>query len=632
MNKTASGFHSCWLKSVSGLRRHTFGCAMAGFVVTVGLMSATRAAGDESDTAVLIRAAAVTVDAYHADAGAADNVIRLVYFHPRDREPLASWRERLSRNIDDILKFYNDAFERFGLTGRQLRCETDADGLVIHVVKGERDAARYDYDTGDAIEQEIRQSLDGKIDFSTSHVLVLHALCHKEADGRYVFRAPYYGRGSQVSGFCHAADCELLDANLLPESTRRIVYTEHYYPRVEQTVGLFNSWYLGGMAHELGHGIGLPHDAGNRTERRTGGHALMGSGNLHYREDKWGGTRPSYLSAGSVLRLLSSPLLTQSDFNRHQRPLESISDVEFSDNARELTAKGTIPSGIPAYAVIGYIWKPLKWPGNPQQDHQSISHLSLVRDGRFRINFPNLKQGDYRLRLSVLFCNGASTNRDHHLTVDALGSPNTAELNDHELLAMLEAHALSRLAELDSERFDTAMASVSTPEVRQKLQILRDICHPPEATALADTALETVFLSDADWTAARVGWGETTRNHYDIARRHRNSIYLELKGKFYSKGLYAHSDSRYAFRLNRRWKKLSATVGLRDGAHRQGSAVFTVKGDGTNLYKSRILRVGQSEDIKLDIGDVEQLELLTQGGEGHNHNSWAVWCMPKVTR
>ena len=76
---------------------------------------------------------------------------------------------------------------------------------------------------------------------------MIHGLCRQEKDGRYVFNAPYYGRGSQINGVCHAADCELLDPNLLNERVKKIVYTEHYYPgwcnRLENSmVGTLADW------------------------------------------------------------------------------------------------------------------------------------------------------------------------------------------------------------------------------------------------------------------------------------------------------------------------------------------------------------------------------------------------------
>jgi NPCBM/NEW2 domain len=91
-------------------------------------------------------------------------------------------------------------------------------------------------------------------------------------------------------------------------------------------------------------------------------------------------------------------------------------------------------------------------------------------------------------------------------------------------------------------------------------------------------------------------------------------VFLQLGGRFYDKGLYAHSPSRYAFPVARKWKTFRSTVGLRDGAFAQGSAVFIVLGDGRELYRSAALRAGSQATLSVDIASVTQLELRTEIG------------------
>lgn len=572
------------------------------------------------------------IAAYHRDAQNSPNVVRVVYFHPRDRQPLAGWRERLTRTLDDVGTFYRDGLRRFGVAGPAIQFEQDDAGYVFHLVEGELPASEYDYSSGGAIERELRDVLGEAIDFQREHVLTVHGLCHQEKDGRYVFNAPYYGRGSQRNGFCHAADCELLDPGLLKEKDDRIVYNEHYYPRQEQTVGKFNSWYLGGLAHELGHGIGLPHNAGLPRERVTPGAALMGSGNHHYREELWGGTRPAYLSLSTALRLIAHPLITNSNYERFVDPEAQLDTLDFSTEAQALRLAGSIRGSVPAYAAIAYLWSPRTWPGDPQQDHLSISHPTAVSRKRFDLKITDLRPGDYRLRFSCLHCNGAVSDFDFHLQVDRDGKPNARELNQAWLLARAESKVLCGDPSAGAFVLAAIDSSASSVELKAKLKILSELLDPPAPIDLATTPKESVSLSDANWNAANVGWRDVARNHYDRQTRHRNSIYLELKGKFYDKGLYAHSPSNYRFDLDQRWKTFTATVGLRDGAAEQGSAVFEVLGDGKVLYRSPLLRAGQHAKLKVDISDVQSLKLVTQGGEGHNHNSWAIWAAPMLSR
>jgi tetratricopeptide (TPR) repeat protein len=142
----------------------------------------------------------------------------------------------------------------------------------------------------------------------------------------------------------------------------------------------------------------------------------------------------------------------------------------------------------------------------------------------------------------------------------------------------------------------------------------------------------SVYLSDVEWTSAAVGWGEPARNYTWFDEHNDSGVVLLVHGRLYAKGLYAHSPSRYTFRLDGKWKVFTAVVGLRDGAHAMGSAVFIVRCDGRELFRSRTLRVDESESVRLDVTDVQELELVTEPTEQHKHFSWANWADPVLGR
>ena len=54
------------------------------------------------------------------------------------------------------------------------------------------------------------------------------------------------------------------------------------------SLGEFNSHYIGGLAHELGHAFGLPHDCQREAERAKRGLSLMGGGNHTYGQEQRG--------------------------------------------------------------------------------------------------------------------------------------------------------------------------------------------------------------------------------------------------------------------------------------------------------------------------------------------------------
>jgi endo-alpha-N-acetylgalactosaminidase len=180
---------------------------------------------------------------------------------------------------------------------------------------------------------------------------------------------------------------------------------------------------------------------------------------------------------------------------------------------------------------------------------------------------------------------------------------------------------------------DAAIAAAPTAEARKGLQILRHMADPePQPVDLTTNPARSLYLSDAAWTKASVGWGKVARNRYCFNRGQWEGMLLMIDGKVYGKGLYAHADSSYVFPLNGGWQTFTATVGLRDGADSQGSAVFTVLGDGRKLHRTPVLRPGGSKEIRLDVAGVKSLELRATGGEGHNRNAWSIWADPKVTR
>ena len=280
--------------------------------------------------------------------------------------------------MNDVSDFYREGLRRFGVGCRGLPLERNRGKLAFHLVRGKRPAEDYHYSSGEQTNAEVREALKGTLDLDREHVLIFYAICRKESDGRFIFDAPYYGGGNQRSGVCNAADCELLDPSLLRDTGRKIVYTEHYYPRVDESVARFNTKYLGGTAHELGHGVGLPHDNGSPRERRFGV-SLMGWGNLSYRSDAWGNEPAAYLSRATALRLIAHPLATGSDRGRWDDAGGRFDGLHFSMVAGTVRVEATFAGAIPAYAAIAHVW-----PTRDATDHGADLPRSAQEGWRLR--------------------------------------------------------------------------------------------------------------------------------------------------------------------------------------------------------------------------------------------------------
>jgi hypothetical protein len=603
---------------------------------------------DDPAGCAMVQQAQPLIANYHAGQPRSTNVLRVVYFIPKDGEPLPNYAERLDRVMNDVSVFYRDGLKRLGVETAGLPLERQDGKLVLHLVRGKLSASQYNYESGDETAKEISLALKPIMDVEREHVLVFYALCKKEKDGRYVFSTPYYGGGSQRAGLCHAADCELLDPLLLTETNRTMVFSEHYYKRMEMTVARFNSWYLGGVAHELGHALGLPHDDGGVTEKQFG-ISLMGEGNLTYRQELWGGGPPTYLGRASVLQLASLGLLIGKDHGRWDRVKSKFQSLNFIATNDTLLIQGVITSAVPAYAVIAYAW-----PSERDDDHFAQTFPCLVNDGAFTLVLKDLCPGNWHLKLCRLHVNGGTATEEFSLGYDDAHVPNVAEMKsawtvDGKQIALAKGTDVNALKDewiaakaesmvmrhrSDARKFlkDATLAAAPESEAARKFQVLRSVLDPVAPVDLAAVSDDSVFLSDANWTDAKVGWGKVARNYFWFDNRIQNGIFLTLGGQFFDKGLYAHSPARFVFPLAGKWKKFTATIGLRDGADIEGSAIFTVRADGNKIYRSRILRVGERTEVNVDISQVKELELLTEGGEGHNHNSWAIWAEPKVQR
>ena len=618
-----------------------FGVCLGLLLYSVAPAGAELIRDDPAGLAMVQQAQKIIAE-YHAGQPKTTNVLRVIYFVPKDREPLPRYAERLDRVVNDISDFYRDGLRRFGMETSGLPLERKDGKLALHIVHGKLPASKDHYNSGPV--QEIRDALKGTMDIDREHLLVFYALCSHEADGTYVFDSPYYGEGgsNQRSGLCHAADCELLDPLLLTDTNHTIVFTEHNYKHIKMTVAQFNSWYLGGVAHELGHALGLPHDDGGSDEKQFGT-SLMGEGNLSYRQELWGGgdihhhlgiwvgAAPTYLGRASALQLASHPLFTGSDRGRWDAVDAGFQSLHFFATNGGVRIQGVLTDAIPAYAVIAYAWP----VSDKIDDHWARTFPGVLKDGAFTLDLDRIHTDNWRrfhLNLVALHVNGATVAENFPLSYDAASKPDVAALNAEWLVDRAEIAVTQHQPDALKFVSDEVLASAPTPEAARKLRLLRSVLDPAGPFDLASVSGDSAFLSDAAWTEAKVGWGQVARNFFWFDKQIQSGAFLTLDGKFFDKGLYAHSDARFVFPVAGKWKTFTAAIGLRDGAASQGSAIFTVRGDGRELYRSRILRVGERAEVKVDISQVKELELLTKGGEGHNHNSWAIWAEPKVQR
>lgn len=584
------------------------------------------ALADDTSTAQALQQ---RVQAFHANAPHEDLKLRVIYFHPADREPQPNYQERVNRIVLDIKDFYDTEFARIGLKDAELPLEMDGEQVKIHVVKGAENHDGYGYDVqyGLKMLREIGQQLRGQVDPEREFLLILCGLCDKQDDGVYKIYSPYYGLGgaNQVRGICFAADCEMLDTLNLTKTQEPFRYNEHNRNQ-RRSLADFNTVFIGGMAHELGHGLSLPHNH-ERSSERDKGTALMGSGNYTYRAELVG-KKGSFMTLASATRMMCHPLLTQSNKQRFDRGHVRVSDVTFQGAGKALTVRGKVESNIEPFAVIAYS------DAEGGSNYDAFQWTEEVQpDGTFEITLDEHKPGKNALRLNFCHANGATSEVSYPFTANEQGEPEIQALQDSLIASDIE----QKLREGDFQAAKALATSYGKANPNTTIATFLQQCQAYDGNtrplALGEVRQNEVYLSDVQAEKEQVEYGRPTRNAVFHSRRSQSGgFFLMPGGQIHGKGLYAHAKSNYTFALDGNWKKLTAVAGLQQGAPEEASVVFIVLGDGKELYRSEGIQGSNVASIDLDISGVKQLELITQSAGPNNRGCWSVWGSPLISR
>ena len=594
----------------------------------LGIFLSAVSAAELSPRAQLARDLQSRIDAYHKNSKRQDHKLRLVYFHPNDAPPQKGYRERITRIMSDIRGFISTEMKDNGFHDRSIQLEMDGDLVKLHVVQGRDGTAGYNYDQryGAKIRGELVSALKGTIDFDRDYVLVFGGICPQDDKGVYHFRSPYYGWGGSGAqrGLCFAADCEMLDTKHFTATNQTFRYTEHQGP-FTKTLSAFNILYIGGIAHELGHGLGLPHNSQKPWETKAQGRALMGNGNYTYR-DELVGKKGSFLTRASALRLAAHPMFTGSDRDRFKSPSMNLEDLEFRITRSGLKVIGKVRGTPEIHAVIAYT------DPDGGSNYDAHTWISEVEKGRFELLIRHQRKARHEFRLNFCHLNGTFT--EFKLPYDTrvedtrwLDDLNGGWLYGEAAREFMsgDREAAARLAKGSLRKADSGMNA-------DKLRHLIRLAEGEEVTALRNSRAEKVSLSDVEWQSARVGWGRPARNRYFVGNGVRDGVCIELNGKFHPKALYAHAPAAHVFRLNGKWKRFTATAGLQTGVSANGTGVFIVIGDAKELHRTRRLRPNESAEIDLDVSGVKELRLVTESGKRGNGMCWTCWGSPFVYR
>ncbi len=588
----------------------------AGVGLAVWSANAATAA-QRADLDADVAASRAILDGWQADSPEpGTRRLHVIAWRANDRDFPADQRSRLDRIMTHIEEFYRREMERHGFGSRSICLDRDAAGkLVVHEVVGEGAWADYDGADGSRIRTECGPVLRAKgVDIDRETVMIFTNLGEWDPE-RLTFRhkSPYYASGDWRRGTAWQLDSPELDTVHL--AAKKPLLQDGQYGRI--SLGRHNSIFIGGIAHELGHALGLPH-CRERSDEAARGPALMGSGNQTYGDEERGEGKGSFLTLAHALRLASHPQFSGSIKGLGLSARGSFTDLTATPAAdgKAFRVAGRVTGEPPVYAVVGY----LDPEGGGDYDARTVS-ATPDPEGRFALDCKAVVPGrPAQLRLVALHANGATTGSSQPYAVAQDGAVDIETM--HVTLAL--APFLDLLATQGPEAAQ-GMAPTDGPASRFAAAVLAARSSDRVTIDPAEAEVPLLPLSRARPAEARVGWLKPAYDHLP-----RDEALIESGGRLYETGIYAHAPAVHRYDLGGNWKRLRGECGL--PTQPGGSVVFVIKTDGREIFRSPRLSPGKTAAYDVDLTGVESLELVAEDGGDGNASDWGVWLAPELSR
>ena len=329
--------------------------------------------------------------------------IVVVYFTPSDRKPAKDYRARLRRIVEEGARFYETELKRHGFADRKMRfLRNDQDQVRIVNVVGEDVEKNYNKADGGRIRKEIIPALrqEGIRPNQSVLLIVCNLMNYDKKRGRISHHSPYYGGGSHLAGNAWQCDSEILDTLRFKDKTPLL--DREYGPI---TIGKHNSIFIGGVYHELGHALSLPHCM-QRSDEAVRGTALMGAGNRTYADERRDEGLGTFLTQANALRLAAHPAFNAKvPQSVYDRPMAKWSDMSIETKGERLIVSGKLKSNVPAHSVLAYF----DAPGRGDYDSTTATFVP-DEEGNFRLLSDKLAE-DWQGEIRIFGChvNGATS-------------------------------------------------------------------------------------------------------------------------------------------------------------------------------------------------------------------------------
>ncbi len=335
--------------------------------------------------------------------------LNIVYFLGNDTQPVADYERRLSELLICTQQFYGQEMKRNGFGARSFGMNMKTPDRVDFIVyKAKHPAKDYPYYSnqgpgGVKAIQELEEYFKAHPGMKKSqHVLVIMPTWNDNNNGPMnPGGVPFYGMGK----YCFALDYPAFDIKHMGMNTRE----GH----------LLTKWF-GGMVHELGHGLNLPHNHATTTDGNKLGTALMGAGNYTL------GMRPTFITPASCALLDVCEVFATSPepkFYTGRQPA-AVKEVSITFKGDNIDIAGAFNSARTVKSLNIYVENP---PYAVNQDYENVSFTVPLnkKEGAFktvidRKELGSLNTNEFRITLWFLMDNGERLEKHYTFYLDNL--------------------------------------------------------------------------------------------------------------------------------------------------------------------------------------------------------------------
>ena len=554
--------------------------------------------------------------------------IRIAYFNPSDRKPIANYQARIQKIITEIQSFYGKGMEQNGFGYRTFDLEMIDKKLQIHFIQSNKPKhkfARNSYTSNhiySAVSQKLKKS---GINIENETVIVFQNLARIESNSFFDTDAPYYGTWNtniNRKGFCYVVDSEYLDWKNLTEKKNRFKFNG----KRSMTLGELASGQIGGVCHELGHAFCLNHTHSNHSQNQKFGTALMGYGNWTFKQELRKEGKGTYLSFVTATKLIGHPCFSAIK-NSHSKL--QLTDISFNSMSGIFEIHGGLQASPDIYAVIAYCDNL-----NKRSDYDATGWVGTVdKSGNFQISINELEANQsYTVNLQLLHINGSESSEKINIKTNKSSSPSVEEATREKIILKSIIRAKMKANQTKVDILTKTLTSINKEKSINFLANtikLMDTKPAKQANEISDS-IKKIYLSQTMWLKAHTGYSEPRNNRVHEDNYQKPWPFLISKDKIHRFGLYAHANSEYTYKLDGKWKTLSGELSLRKDL--KGSAIFIISGDGKELYNSGIIKDSRERKYKINLDGVHTIKLIVNDAGNGKNSDWGQWLSPLLSR